>query len=133
MKLPKPRKLPSGNWFIRLRLNGESIPITALTEKDCINQARLIKAEYKADKRIERDENKQEQTLGKIVDDYIASRKAVLSVSTISGYKVIRKNRFKTYMDKKPSAIRNWQAVINDETKLDISAKTLKNSWALIA
>ena len=29
MKVPAPRKLPSGSWFIQLRLGGESIPVTA--------------------------------------------------------------------------------------------------------
>ena len=32
MNVPKARKLPSGNWFIQLRLGGESISITAATE-----------------------------------------------------------------------------------------------------
>ena len=133
MKLPTAKKLPSGNYFIRLRLDGVSIPITAATEKECINQARLIKAEHKAGKRIERTSPKQEPTLDKIVQDFIDSRKAVLSPATISGYNVIKKNRFQFYMDKKPSDIKSWQQVINDEVKTGISAKTLKNSWALIA
>ena len=34
MKVPAPRKLPSGSWFIQLRLGGESIPVTAATAKD---------------------------------------------------------------------------------------------------
>ena len=51
MKVPEPRKLPSGSWFIQLRLNGESIPVTAETKKECLDQARLIKAEYLAGKR----------------------------------------------------------------------------------
>ena len=27
MKVPEPRQLPSGNWFVQLRLNGVSVPI----------------------------------------------------------------------------------------------------------
>jgi hypothetical protein len=45
MKTPKPRKLPSGSWFIQLRLDGESVPITASTERECVRKAQLIKAE----------------------------------------------------------------------------------------
>ena len=132
MKLPKAKKLPSGNWFIRLRLGGEDIPILEATEKECNNQARLIKAEYLAGKRLERVGKKEEQTLDKIVQDYIDSRKAVLSPATIVGYETIKKNRFKAFMDKKPSEIK-WQSMINDETKTGISSKTLRNSWALIS
>lgn len=133
MKLPKPRKLSSGNYFIQLRLGGESIPITATTATECTNQARLIKAEYLAGVKEERTSAKDEQTLLKIIDDYIESRKAVLSPATITGYQTIKNNRFKAYINRKPSSIENWQAVINDETKQDITAKTLKNSWALVA
>lgn len=132
MKLPTPKKLPSGNYYIQLRLDGESISITEATPTACINQARAIKAQYKVDKRIERTSPKEEATLQKIVQDYIDSRKAVLSPATIVGYETIKNNRFQDYMDKKPSGIK-WQALINDETKTGISAKTIKNSWALIA
>lgn len=132
MKLPKPVRMSSGNYYIRLRLGGESISVVAATETECRNQARLIKAEYKAGKRLERVGKKEEPTLQRIVETYIVNRKAVLSVSTIVGYEVIKNNRFQAYMKKRPSEITNWQAVINDEVK-DISAKTLKNSWALVA
>ena len=133
MKLPKPERMSSGNYYIRLRLNGESISVVAATETECRNQARLIKAEHKAGKRLERVGKKAEPTLLQIIETYIDNRKAVLSVSTIVGYEVIKNNRFQAYMKKRPSEIGNWQAVINDEVKSDISAKTLKNSWALVA
>lgn len=132
MKVPKPRKLPSGNWFIQMRLDGVSVPITAATETECRRAAELIKAEHRSGKRIQK-QKAEEETLEKIVTKYIESREAVLSPSTISGYNVIKKNRFKAYMKKKPSAIKDWQTVINDEVRTGITAKTLKNSWALIA
>ena len=71
MKLPKPRKLSSGNYFIQLRLDGQSIPITARTATECTNQARLIKAEYLAGVKEERLSAKDEQTLQKIIEDYM--------------------------------------------------------------
>ena len=129
MKVPKPQKLPSGNWFIQLRLSGESVPVTARTETECKNKATLIKAEYKAGKQIK---SKTDLTLSEIVDAYIKSRKAVLSPATIAGYETIKANRFKAYMSQKPSAIKSWQQVINDEVKTGVSGKTLKNSWSLI-
>lgn len=51
MIVPEPRKLPSGNWHIQLRLNGKDVYITAPTSKECKDKATLIKAEHKAGKR----------------------------------------------------------------------------------
>ena len=137
MKVPKARKLKSGSWFIQLRLGGESIPITARTEKECVRQAQFLKAEYKAGKR-EAPPPKEPKlpTLGEAVDSYIAKRDAVLSPSTIRGYKTIRKTRFSAMMDKSLSDIadEDWQTACNTEVKETLcSAKTLKNAWGLIS
>lgn len=51
MKVPEPKKLPSGTWFIQMRLNGVSVPVSAPSKKECIQQAQLIKAEYLAGRR----------------------------------------------------------------------------------
>ena len=50
MKVPEPRKLQSGTWFIQLRLGGVSVPVSATTKKECIRQAQLIKAEHQSGK-----------------------------------------------------------------------------------
>ena len=133
MKIPKAKKQKNGEYRIQLRLGGESIPVRAFTDKECTNKARLIKAEYLAGKQIEKVSSKEEQILQSIVEKFIDSRKAVLSPATIAGYNIIKNNRFKEYMQMKPSAITDWQAVINDEVKTGISAKTIKNSWALVS
>lgn len=132
MKLPEPKKLPSGNYNIMLRLGGKNYSITEANPTECTNKARLIKAEYKAGKRISY-QNRNDPTIREILDQYIASRKAVLSPSTIRGYQTIADNRFSSYKEKRPSAIKNWQTVINDEVKNGVSAKTIKNSWSLLA
>lgn len=135
MIVPKPRKLSSGKWFIYLRLGGEKIPITAYTEKECIRQAELAKAEYRAGKREKKEEpNHKLPTLRSAIDEYIEKRNAILSPSTIKGYKTIQRTRFTCVMDKSLSDFREgeWQSICNEEAKI-CSAKTLKNSWALIA
>lgn len=132
MKLPEPKKLPSGNYNIMLRLGGKNYSITEADPTTCTNKARLIKSEYKAGKRISY-QNRNDPTIQEILDQYIASRKAVLSPSTIRGYQTIAANRFPSYKTKRPSAIKNWQTVINDEVKDGVSAKTIKNSWSLLA
>ena len=131
MKVPEPRKLDSGTWFIQLRLNGVSVPVSASTEKECRRAAELIKAEHRAGKR-QIQKAKTEPTLRQAIDEYIKARSNTLSSSTIRGYEIIRDNRFKSVMDKKLSAIKDWQKICNAEAK-NLSAKSVKNSWYLVA
>ena len=129
MKVPEPRQLDSGNWFIQLRLGGESIPVTTPTKSSCRQEALLIKAEYKAGKRVKSESIN--LTLREVVDMYIDSRSNILSPSTIRGYTDIQRTRFIEFMDKRISNISDWQEVCNKEAA-KCSPKTLKNSWALL-
>ena len=129
MKVPEPRKLKSGNYFIQLRLNGVSVPVTASTAKECKRQAELIKAEHRAGKR-EAAALGPALSLDKAIGSYIDSRRNVLSPSTLRGYEIIRRNRFQPQMKEKLNTI-NWQSAINAEAK-GCGAKTLKNAWGLI-
>lgn len=129
MKVPEPRKLKSGTWFIQMRLNGVSVPVSAPTKTECKYQAQLIKSEYKAGKReIKRKEA--DPTLKDIVQRFIKLRENVLSPSTIRGYNQIMNLRFQNYMSCEISKIK-WQSMIDDELKV-VSEKTVKNSWGLI-
>lgn len=128
MKVPEPKKLPSGSWNVYLRLGNEGISVTKPTKAECKSSAQLIKSEYLAGKRAIRCN----ETLGIVLDKYIDSRRKVLSPSTINGYMAIRKSRFPKFMDKKISDIENWQSVINTEVENGISPKTIRNSWGLI-
>lgn len=129
MKVPEPRKLKSGNYFIQLRLNGVSIPITASTSTECRQQAALIKAEYNAGKRIITKTAK-EYTLKEACEKYINKYKNALSPSTVRGYTIYKDQRFKEYQDKMLADI-NWQEMINDELT-DKSEKTVRNAWGLV-
>ncbi len=133
MKIPKARKLPSGAWFIQLRLDGQSVPVTEDTEKECIRKAELIKAEWRNGKKIK---EKTALTLSEAIDEYIAERDAVLSPLTVRGYDRIKKNRFPSIMGKQVDELAQmsdaeWQRIINTEAKT-ISPKTLKNSYNFI-
>ena len=130
MKVPKPRKLSSGNWFIQLRLGGESVSVTELTEKQCIKTAQLVKAEYLAGKRG--NAARDNITLEQAIDKYVGSRSNILSPSTLRGYNTIKRNRFTDVMNKPISGIKDWQVICNEEAKT-CSAKTLQNSWRFIA
>lgn len=130
MKVPEPKRLPSGTWFIRMRLNGQNVTVNARTKRECSNKAALIKSEYKAGKRkIERSEDG--PTLETVLDEYIGKRSAVLSPSTIRGYKAYRANYFLNVMQEPINSI-DWQAAVNAEAKAGKSPKTIKNAWNLI-
>lgn len=123
MKVPEPRKLPSGTWFIQLRLDGVSVPVSALSKKECIRQAELIKAEHRAGKR--ETALKTDKTVRELMTDYIAALPADTSPTTIRGYEIIKKHRFQTVLDERPEKI-DWQAAIDAE---QAAPKTVKNAW----
>lgn len=138
MKIPKARQLPSGAWFCRVRIGDQDISITRDTEKEAVAEAMAIKAGIK-----EAAKQPKKKTVSEAIDDYIVVRKNVLSPSTIAGYRRIQKLRFQSMMKKdiyKLTAA-DWQRAVNLEAKIrsqrnsskTISAKTLKNSWGLIA
>lgn len=128
MKIPKPEKLPSGSYRVRLRLDGQSISITKPTEREAIKAAELIKAQHRND--IKTTPTGGAVKLTAAVDAYIAARENVLSPSTVRGYREIQRNRFKAYHAKPIGSI-NWQRAVNDESRL-CSPKTLKNAWGFI-
>ncbi len=127
MKIPEPRKLKSGSYFIQLRLDGVSVPVTASTAKECRRQAELIKAEHRAGRRVFREN----MTLTQAIDAYIDKRKNTLSPSTIAGYRRIQHNRFAAYMGKRLADLTDLQKLADDEAKT-VGATTLKNSIRLV-
>jgi len=128
MKIPEPRKLKSGSYFIQLRLSGVSVPVTASTAKECKQQAALIKAEHRAGTRKIVSAN---LTLAELIQRYVDKYESVLSPATTRGYMSIKKNRFPNYMSKPVKDIRDWQTMINEELKTK-SEKTVANGWGAI-
>ena len=128
MKVPEPRKLPSGKWFIQLRLGGKSIPVTASTKKECTRSAELIKAEYRAGKRTM--ECEKTPSLYDAMTVYIDNRRNVLSPSTIRGYTDIRENHYADYI-RKPIDKINFQAMVNTDAARH-KPKTVKNGWRFV-
>lgn len=129
MKVPEPRKLPSGTWFIQLRLGGKSISVTGETASACKRSATLIKAEHQAEEKQKRRETTKD-TLGAVIDKYIDSRRAAISPATLRGYQNIRRNRFAAYMSDSAAKI-DYQLMCNEEASL-CAAKTLKNAWLFV-
>ncbi len=130
MKTPKAKKLPSGAWFCRVRINGQDISITRATEKAAIAEAMALKAGIKE----ARKQDGAGKTLTKAIDEYIESRQNILSPSTVRGYRAIQKGRFQDMMRRKLSTLTQavCQQAVNREARL-CSAKTLKNAWCFLS
>lgn len=130
MKVPEPRKLKCGTWFLQLRLGGESIPISAATASECKNQAALIKAEYLNGKAAAKKRALGGLTLRQACGNYIERRSNTLSPVTIRTYKLYQNYRFQRAADLPISKI-DWQREVNAEAAL-CAPKTLKNAWGFI-
>lgn len=128
IKVPAPRQLPSGSWFIRMTIKGEEHYITETTEAMCRAKAIALKAGLVKD---EATQTISRPALGAVVDEYIEVNDAVLSPETIRGYCIIRRNRFKRYMSIPIDKI-DYQRMVSEESRL-ISPKTLQNSWSLVS
>ena len=131
MKVPEPKRLPSGSWNIRLRLDGQNISITRSTKTECKHAAEELKGKYKNGK-WEPEQKAKEKTLEEILTDYINSRKKTLSPATIAGYNSVKKNAFQDFLQKKPKEIKKWQDLVDDEIKKKLNAKTVRNRWSLL-
>ena len=130
IKVPKARELPSGKWFVQLRIDGKSIPITEPTEREAISKAMAIKSgiiEYSKTPMADR-------TLRQAIDLWIEDNEARLSPSTIRGYITCQKNGFPTLMSMKCGKIteKAVSSAINQECKT-YSAKTVVNRWRFIS
>lgn len=130
MKTPAPQKLPSGSYHIRLRLGGETIYITKPTARECVREAELVKAEYRAEKRTI--SKPPDLTLGQLMQQYLDKHEAVLSPSTVRGWTSYREHRFEAYQSTPVKDIHDWQAVINAEAA-SVSPKTVKCAWGFLA
>lgn len=131
MKIPKATRLPSGSYNVRLRLGGEEISVTELSEQEAVKKARLIKAEYLAGKR-ERKADEASLTLGAAIDLYCADRSSSLSPATVRKYKNIKANHWPGLMTRRLDQItkRQWQTSVNDMLA-SYAAKTVKVSLGM--
>lgn len=125
ISVPKPRQLGSGRWTIQLRAEGQSV--TEDTADLCIAKATAIRAGFVAHKK-----KQPNKTLSSAIDDYIESRKNILSPSTVRGYRVMQNNRIQDTMKRSLYDEIDWQMVIDQES-LTCSPKTVKNLWRFVS
>lgn len=132
--IPKIKQLPSGayNCYMRLKDADGTVRNISITEPDYAT----VEAKAKAIKSGIMEAGKQPRhlTLTQAVDNYISERSNTLSPSTIRGYRIIQRTRFKNYMERDVSSFteRRCRSMVNDEATF-CSPKTLKNAWRFIS
>lgn len=135
MKLPAIRRLPSGNWFCQLRLDGQSISITEPTFEKCQARAMAYKTGILAVRH-----DPLSMTLGAAMDAYIAAREGVCSPTTLDGYKKIRRQYFQDQMPLRLSQITERGLALSAKRERQrvgrrgqpLSPKTIKSALGLI-
>lgn len=120
----KPRKLPSGTWFIQTQINGHRKSFSAPTRAEVVRKA----TEYKLTA-----VDAPSAALGAVLDHYIDAKRNVLSPTTITNYEKIRRNNFQRLMTVPVRELTSerMQVEINimSATK---SPKTVRNAYGLI-
>lgn len=127
MKIPEPRRLPSGKWNVQVSMGGHRRSITKDTKDECIREAMLMKARAKE----QRDMPAEKMTLGAIMDTYIEDREASLSPSTLRHYKTVRQRVFPHVIDKRYMDVRGWQKTIAGELS-GVNSNTARGYWSIM-
>lgn len=126
VSVPKPKQLPSGTWFGRIFSDGTRYSISAASEEEYYAKAKAIKLGL-----IDAKKANAGITLKSAIRKYIDDNINIFSPSTVRGYEIIYRNRFKNYINSDIYNI-NYQAMINEESSL-VSPKTVSNAWALVS
>lgn len=126
---PKPIERPGGSWRCQIMVNGKRIGVTDPDPAVAHAKALAMKAGI-----IEEEQNASFITVGKAIDRYIESKNAVLSPSTIAGYKRVRKNALQDLMAKNIATLtqEDIQRAVNKMAK-DKSPKSVANAHGLIS
>ena len=87
MKLPTPKKLPSGRWYMQVLVSGRRCSQTFDTQDEAYFWAVSLKT-----KAAEAERPAKHLSVSEAVDRYIESKDAILSPSTVAGYRKIQRN-----------------------------------------
>ena len=130
MKIPTARQLPSGSWYVQLRLDGESVSITKPTKDEAVAEALAIK---KGIIKIKK-QPLGEKSLTQAIDLWLEDNKDRLSPATVRGYKTCQKSGFTSLMKMKCKDITEAKIAkaINQECRT-YKAKTVINRWRFIS
>lgn len=90
---PKPVLLPSGSWRCQVMVRGRRIDV--IEDDPALAHAKALAIKEGL---VEEDKPVSSMTVGEAIDKYIESKDAVLSPSTVIGYKRLRKNSLQSLM-----------------------------------
>ena len=128
MKIPEPKKLPSGKWYIQVMLDGKRHSRAFDTKEDAQYWASGLKT-----RSIEGGTARRNITVKAAFAEYISSRSNVLSPSTLKSYKNIQENYFAGLMPKKAVSIKRTDVQREINTlAAEKSNKTIRNAVALL-
>lgn len=154
--MPTAKKLPSGSWRCQVFSHYEEV-----TQSDGSMKKKRIYKSFTCDDPSKRGKTRCELnalewsagkkketkpdniTLAEAIDNYIAIKEPVLSVSTVSGYKKMRKNAFRSLMGKKLYDIDTGvlvTAIASESSRQTlqkgkagkVSPKTVRNEFGLL-
>lgn len=128
MKIPTAKKLPSGHFRCQVMVNGRRISVVEPTAKAAQAKAVALRANL-----IEKQERGPNMTVGEAIDQYIESRDAILSPTTVREYKRIRKSKLQSVMGIRLCALtqEQIQSAVNQMARTD-SPKSVRNAHALL-
>lgn len=126
---PSPVELPSGMWRCQVTVNGKRESVVDADPEVAHAKALAIKNGY-----LQQAKNPSVLTVGEAVDRYIESKDSVLSISTIEGYKKIKRNQFPSIEKVKiglltQEMVQKW---VNAMAR-DKSPKTVRNAHGLLS
>ena len=130
MKIPQPKKLPSGKWRVQIMVAGTRRSRTFPTEAEALHYATGVKT-----KMAEAEAAPSEKTVSQAATAYIEASRAVLSPSTIAGYIKIRDNWLGTLehvkvRDISQEQVQRW---VNNMKQAGKSPKTISNAHGFLS
>lgn len=128
-KLPTPQKLPSGMYRCQVMVAGKRISV--VDEDPAVAQAKAVALRAGL---IEEKKAGSSMTVGQAIDRYIESKDAVLSPSTVAGYKRVRKNALQDIMPIKLADLTQEmvQKAVNKMARIK-SPKSVRNAHGLLS
>lgn len=126
---PTPVQLPSGAWRCQVMVQGQRISVVDDDPEVAHTKALAIKNGL-----IQNSKSPSSMTVGDAIDRYIESKDAVLSPSTVAGYKRIRKNALQELMPIKLPVLTQEavQRAVNKMAKKK-SPKSVANAHGLLS
>lgn len=126
---PRPVELPSGRWRCQVMVDGKRIDVIEDDPAVAHAKALAIKSGL-----LEQEKRVTELTVGEAIERYIESKNAVLSPSTIRGYKSLQKGIFSSLSDVRLAELTQdtVQRFVNKIAR-ERTPKTVKNAHGLLS